>query len=165
MYHLFVERCLQGVVIRIWFETEKNVLPLRSLLCYFLYVYVVSSIFHLSIWFETEKKVLPLRSLFCYFFYVYVVSSIFHLSIFSHHFIFQNEETVNPGEFLAARCSYNTTGHHENVKIGRINSIFQYFSITWNCIKCDVSYISFKRFKIQINNYFYISNRGSGSGK
>jgi len=30
----------------------------------------------------------------------------------------KNEETVNPGEFLAARCSYNTTGHHENVKIG-----------------------------------------------
>merc|ERR1719318_312174 len=30
----------------------------------------------------------------------------------------QTTETVNPGEVLAARCTYNTTGHHTPTKIG-----------------------------------------------
>lgn len=30
----------------------------------------------------------------------------------------QTTETVNPGEILAARCTYNTTGHHTPTKIG-----------------------------------------------
>jgi len=30
----------------------------------------------------------------------------------------QHTETVNPGEILAARCTYNTTGHHTPTRIG-----------------------------------------------
>ena len=30
----------------------------------------------------------------------------------------ENEMTVNPGEILAARCTYNTTGHATSTKIG-----------------------------------------------
>ena len=39
----------------------------------------------------------------------------------------EKEMIIAPGDTVAARCSYNTTGHDSPVKIGKIDYIFTSF--------------------------------------